>query len=316
MKVFAILLALMPVATAKCWSAESCPSQITTCGCVIDAPGEYRLAGPLTQSIIGATCLEVDATKVLLELGGNSIIGAFTQPSTATTALRMPPHRGCNATDAFEPGEPDIGIRLAARAENSVLVGGEAIISGFADCGVQIESAGAIVSGLKADGNGFGIELNHAHGVQLVAVEASNNLANGLSLTGASANQIDDLIADNNGDDGVMIYGQSSENRLSGFQTNSNGNGIEVTPYFCGSSASRLIGCLPHGGHGNVLIGGEANGNLGYGISMYEPGSSAIIDNTATMNGTFDLIDEASDCAHNLWFGNTFATSSPSACIH
>jgi len=49
---------------------------------------------------------------------------------------------------------------------------------------------------------------------------------------------------------------------------------------------------------------------------MDEPGSSAIIDNTATMNGTFDLFDAASDCAHNLWFGNTFTTSSPSACIH
>ena len=303
-------------------AAQSCPSQITSCGCVINAQGDYKVTATLNQPGFNnpqMACIEVDAANVRLDLGGNliSLTGAPSQSSPVPIAPDLEIPNACAPSGLTILGIlPDIGIQLTRRATNAIVIGGGATISGFTMYGIEVESSDAIISNLKADNNTYGIVLNDAHGVQLTNIEAGSNLLHGLSLIRSSGNQISGFAGNNNGDAGILIFGPSDANRITAFQANANGCGVVIEPTSCGSVRSVRIGCVPRGGHGNTLVGGAANGNLVYGISMEEPGSSAIIDNTATMNGAFDLIDQASDCAHNLWFGNTFTSASPAGCIN
>ena len=277
---------------------------------MIDAPGTYEVTAPLSRpTVITLSCLEIDAPKVRLNLDGNSIT------SGVSASANVQPD--CKPNIGIVIGSlPVIGIHLTRHADNAVIVGGGAMISGFGDSGIEIESSGAIISELKADANIVGIELNKAHGVQLTNIEASNNLGNGLSLIRSPDNQISAFTGNNNGGAGISIFGPSDANRVTAFQANSNKCGVDIAPSSCNGSTGSRSGCIPRGGRGNTLTGGTASGNAVYGISLEEPTSSAIVDNTATMNGTFDLMDEAANCAHNLWFGNTFTTASPASCIH
>jgi hypothetical protein len=313
----------MPLAIAtSSRAAQSCPSQITSCGCVIDAPGEYKVTATLNQPAFNYSqlaCIEVDAANVRLDLGGNliSLSGAPSQSSRVSIAPDPGIPNACAPSGLIIFGIlPDIGIQLTRRATNAIVIGGGATISGFTNYGVEVESSGAIISNLNANNNTYGIVLNQAHGVQLTNIQASNNLLHGLSLIRSSGNQISGFTGNNNGATGILIFGPSDANRVTAFQASSNGCGVVIEPTSCGTSRGVRIGCVSHGGDGNTMTSGTTNGNTIYGIWLMEPSRSVVVDNTATMNVTFDLIDEANDCTHNLWFGNTFATSSPSACIH
>ena len=284
------------VAIASWAHAASCPNQITTCGCVISSAGDYKVTSPLTHSPPGLFCLEVDAARVRLDLGGNSI------------ADSPPP-----------PGPPvvlDTGIHLTKRATKAIVVGGGATISGFLAAGIAIESSGAIVSDLKADTNGDGIDLTGAHDIQLVKIEANNNGGIGVSLVRSSDNQISNLSASSNAGVGIDISGISDTNRISDFQTNSNGDaGVVIARLTC-NRLGQGPGCHQRGGRGNYLAGGDASGNQ-FGIAIDDRTSATtIVGNTATMNAQADLKDGSANCDHNLWFGNTFTVASPSSCIH
>ncbi len=219
-------MVLMMVSSAP--AANSCPSQITSCGCVIRAAGSYTVVATLIQTTIGATCLEVDGPMVRLDLAGNSIVGASPlPPPTATT--------------------PDLGIHLTRKASNAIVVGGGATISGFATAGLEIDSSGAIISDLKAEKNGDGIELTKARGVQLTGVNASDNESNGLSLFRSSDNQLSDVTANGNSGAGILIYASSDANRVTTFQANSNGEGVQIAAVSCGATLAVLSACNPVG---------------------------------------------------------------------
>ena len=187
--------------------------------------------------------------------------------------------------------------------------------SGFATAGLEIDGSDAIISDLKAEKNGDGVRLTNAHEIQLTGVEANENESNGLSLFRSSENQLSDVTANGNSGAGILIFASSDGNRISSFQTNSDGEGVEIAAAGC-SSVNSGPGCSPPGGRHNTLIGGEANGNLFYGISLEVRTMTAVVDTSAAMNGVFDMRDAASNCASNLWFGNSFSTASPLGCIH
>jgi parallel beta-helix repeat protein len=291
----ALVVLIAPPARA----ATGCPNQITACGCVINTSGSYQVTTALTQSTVGEICLEVDASNVRLDLAGNSITGA---------TIARPPR-----------GKLDVGVFLARSATKAIVVGGGATISTFGTAGLEIESSGAIVSDLNADNDDDGIEMIGARGAQLIDLDASNNLANGLYLKRSSGNQISNLTANNNGDVGIFIFSSSDGNRITGFQTNSNSEGIQIIPTGCGEGPNSAYrqGCTPRGGQGNTISGGEANANQSDGIALeIGTNNTAVIGNTAEMNGNADLTDARPNCGKNLWFGNTFGVAMPSGCIH
>lgn len=292
-----LVTAILVTLASSARAASSCPNQIASCGCVIAAAGEYKVTDPLAHSQNGPFCLEIDVAGVRLDLGGNSITDS---PSPAP----------------LPPVALDTGIHLTKRAINAIVVGGGATIRGFLSAGIEIEGSGAIISDLKADNNNNGINLTGAHNVQLMKIDASDNSGIGLSLSHSSKNQISNITADGNASFGIFVFGRSDFNQISNFQANSNGTtGVTVTPFNCPSDVSGPA-CFQRGGRGNSLTGGDASGNL-FGIFLGDRTSATtVIGNNAAMNAQADLEDEASNCDHNVWFGNTFGVATPSSCIH
>ncbi len=291
---FAIVaIVLLTLRALSAHAGTGCPNQITSCGCVIGAAGDYKVIAPLNQSPGGSFCLEVDAPGVRLDLGSNSITGPPSSP---------PPSEVLN-----------VGIQLTKRAAKAIIVGGGATISSF-EVGVEIQGGGSFVSDVKADQNGEGIDLNSSD-VQLTQIDASNNRDNGLNLFSASENRISNLTANGNASAGIWVSNISDANRISSFQANSNGDvGVRISALVCGAAISGPP-CHQRGGRGNYLIGGDASGNQ-VGIFTEKGSMSTIIGNTATMNAQADLEDDSPNCDGDLWFGNTFTIASPSSCIH
>jgi parallel beta-helix repeat protein len=287
-----LALGLVLVTAAAARAASECPNQITACGCVIAAAGTYEVTAALTQSTVGATCLAVDAAGVRLNLGGNSMTGASSAPSTAETI--------------------DLGLHLTRKATNAIVIGGGATISNFATSGIEVDGNGAIISGVNTDRNEEeGIVLDGARGTQLIGVDASNNTSVGIFLDRASGNSLSDVTANNNGAVGIYLFDVSSSNRVADFEANSNGGeGVEVAPFSCPKFATGPA-CHRPGGRGNTIIGGEANGNTLYGISLETRTMSTVSGNSAATNGQDDLRDAATNCADNIWFANTFTSATP-----
>ena len=289
-------LALIFSIASSAHAATICSNQISSCGCIINAAGSYSVTAPLTQSTVGATCLAIDAANVRLNLNGNSVTGASNSPPMTQVV--------------------DVGIHVTRNGANALVVGGGATISKFATAGIEVEGSAAIVTSLTANNNGNGILLEKAHSVQLTSIDANHNASVGVFLDRASSNQLSGVTADSNGAVGIYLLGVSSTNRVSDFEANSNGGeGVEVTPLSCGDTRSVRLGCNPSGGRGNTIVGGVANSNTIYGISLEARTTNTVIDNSADMNGQDDLRDGATNCGHNIWFANTFATETPSGCI-
>ena len=72
MKLQGIAITLLALMASSAQAATSCPNEIAACGCVITAAGSYTVAANLNQTIIGATCIEVNAARVRLDLAGHS----------------------------------------------------------------------------------------------------------------------------------------------------------------------------------------------------------------------------------------------------
>jgi hypothetical protein len=279
-------------------SAASMPSdcvlQITSCGCAIRKPGEYHVIAALTESSKTEDCITIENVSVLY-LDGHRI----------TSTAPISDIQNSNA------------IRLSRRADRAVVVGGGAMITGFTNA-LLVEDLGANVSGFSATDNDEGLFVNFASDVTAYNFDVSGN-ASGIQILHSRRISLSNFTANDTTSDGIFMSGVS-DSQLTAFQASSSpGSGIYMEEGGCNYV---LTGCQDLNSQGNRIFGGTLLNNGFTGISLaYYTGLRAgtdrnqIIGNNLHGNFDGDLDEQNPNCAHNLWVGNTFDTSSEN-CVH
>jgi hypothetical protein len=263
-------------------SSPAIAADLSACG-VINKPGFYTVTQNLSAT---GDCLEIDAPRTIVFLDGHNFSG--------------------NGSGA--------GVKFSARARDSFLEGGNATISGFA---IGIED---YASNVRADN--FNANRNRTGGVLVRAAEssnfsnfqASNNGSYGVRLLGGANSVAESAQASSNGGYGIWLDGARGV-RIDNFDTEQNG----LAGVYIGCSADgpgKSCAGVNHAASSNQVYDGFADGNGPYGIAIDAGATSNIVTSVEAMNNkTADLLD-LSKCGSSAWFGNAFASASPSGCIN
>jgi len=259
-------------------------ADLSACGVVINKAGFYRVTQDLSAS--SGDCLDVNAAKTVIFLDGHSLTGSGA----------------------------GVGIKFSARAKNSFLEGANATISGFA-IGVQDYASYLRADNFNANSNRTGgVLVSGAEYSNLSNFQASSNGSYGVRFLTGSNNVAESAQASSNGGYGIWLDGASGV-RIDNFDTEHN------------TFAGVYIGCASNGpgtscadgkhlASSNEIYDGFADGNGPYGIAIDATASANIVTSVEAMNnGTADLLD-LNKCGSSSWFGNQFASASPSGCIN
>jgi parallel beta-helix repeat protein len=165
-------------------SDTSCPPTINSCGCVITAPGAYKvgLALDSTQGSTSANeCIGIGSSFVTLDVAKKTITGPGTQ----------------------SPGAIGIGVRR--NVKTFVLEGRGALITAW-DIGLSIQGRSGVIDNFNANSNETaGVELVKAKSNTLSNVTASSNQNYGIWLQQSGGNQLTNLKTQSNGNIGVYV---------------------------------------------------------------------------------------------------------------
>jgi hypothetical protein len=189
--------------------------------------------------------------------------------------------------------------------------------------GIVISGAGFLGSQIVSHHNGLNGMLFTSTAIGPVASDINvfqNNMA-GIKLNGIQGGLFDSITADGNSAFGVWLRGTTG---VSVFDFDASGNGLAGVYLGCPSTGpgglwdSSCTGIPPSRGNyvANLNSTSTANGSQTYGIGIYA-GSSAnrVVGIAASTNTKYDGYDGNSNCANNLWFNNSFATTNHS-CVH
>lgn len=165
-------------------AASVCPPTINSCGCVINAPGAYKVGLALTASQ-GLTptgeCIGIAASFVTLDVGKKAITGAGGSSPTG------------------------IGIHVRRVKGPVILEGRGAVISGF-DLGLLIESNNSVVDNFAVNSNGTaGLKVFKARLNTLSNITATSNLNYGVWLQHVGASELISPKTNTNGNIGIYI---------------------------------------------------------------------------------------------------------------
>jgi parallel beta-helix repeat protein len=257
------------------------PTLLSNCTTIV-TPGFYELETPIVTSGV-ISCIDIFSAGVTLSL-----------QSTITG-----------------DGTHGIGIHIEVGAAGTIIRGNAV---------KENPTAGAKVSG-------FNVGVRDDQGGSVIGdFQISNNHTSGLVMQGASADICDDLRVDNNGHDGIHVI-SSSRTRITFSEANSNG----VYGLWLDNSDHSVIDRLTASGNGTtnievgiplsdlpspanifdgVSIGGARFGVLIERASTGNTVTQSQIDANSTPDTTVDAEDNNHNCKKNLWFNNTFISSS------
>jgi hypothetical protein len=263
-------------------SSPAMAADINACG-VISRPGFYTVTQNLSAN---GDCIDIDAPKTIVFLGGHNLSG--------------------NGSGA--------GVKFSARAKNSFLEGGNATISGFA-IGVEDYASEVRADNFNANNNSTGgVLVSEAQSSNFSNFQASNNGSYGVHLLGGANSVAESAQASSNGGYGIWLDGASGV-RIDNFDTEQNAlAGVYIGCSLNGPGKS--CSGATHVASSNQVYDGFADGNGPYGIAIDANASSNIVTSVEAMNNkAADMLD-LSKCGSSSWFGNAFASASPSGCIN
>jgi hypothetical protein len=297
-------------------AAAACALTILSCGCTINAPGTYTLAGPSPMNSTG-TCIDITASNVTLT-GGQVLKGPGA--STATFGVHIEPSANKVFLTDLEVEDFGAGIRVDGRNTSTDLV----ITTG--------NNKGTVVNGANAMLLEQVSELDNIVGIQInpsatdfvgLVLEAVDAIGAGIKLNGVSGAFIDDVLAEGNGTFGIWLQ-SASNNDIDGFVSESNG------------VAGVYLGCNAAGPNGTACPSGVASSNGNTLIGSVYGSKNSVVSNTGTpLNQRFgmavglgnlhnhflaitgagnvdeDALDENPNCSNNRWFADTFTKSNP-----
>jgi len=268
--------------------------QVTACGTVINAPGDYQLANDLASC--SGNGVTISASNVNFDLAGFTITGISTVASCNTVVSQ-------------------IGINVTAASQ--VQIGG-GTVAGFVD-GIDLGASNSTVRGLTLANNCFfGLVVSNAADVLIEANTVTGTGTDGVLLLNADAAIMQSNRIANNGRFGVLIVSGSDQNTIrdNAFSANgaaAGGAGIGVvggtnTQIFRNVVSGNLQGIALFT-NGNAVEGNIASENQTVGISVSGVAANNRLEgNTATANSTNDLMDVNPICGTNIWQNNFFVT--------
>lgn len=178
------MLAMLTITAQPANAQTACTPTINACGCVISAPGAYKIGINLDASqglTASGSCIDVKSSYVTLDGGKKTITGSATSPPTGT------------------------GINIRKGARTVFIEGRGATITGW-DVGLLVQSSGGVVDNWVTNANGTaGVELNRATNTVLSNITASSNANYGIWLLASSLNDIVSAKTETNGNIGVYV---------------------------------------------------------------------------------------------------------------
>jgi parallel beta-helix repeat protein len=310
----AAVAVLLAAGTARAQLAprpRSCPLVITKCGCVIDSEDTYVAANQLLATHSGQICIEITASRAILNLKGNNVLGK--NDGTGT------------------------GIRIDREADHVVVEGGDktgdqATVSDW-NIGIEDDGNSAVVGLFAAvgaassndSGNNTGVFLKSVDRSVVTALNANGNQTIGILLSNSTRSTVFNFSANGNGQAGLKLDssdrntigpGGAESNDQYGIWLNfSSGNTIRDSN---GNQMNHDTGILLGGGSNrNRIVSGGAPENDQAGI-VIQRGST---DNTVSVthnqgNGSpnSDMVDLNFKCDNNVWYNNV--GNGNQSCIH
>jgi hypothetical protein len=294
-------------------SQSQVPTAITECGDITQA-GNYVVENDLVLLVAGQqdfgmdTCLTISASRVKIDMGGNSIGVACSDPFLCLPQFGVP---------------GGIGILVAAGSDSVSISNGavENYVYGIvADHDYYMSLANlalkAVVGVTLSD-----VSQSAVSGITYEGAGENEHSANGplLYVSGGSHNSLSNLSGDTGTDigivDAVQIIG-------------SNANSISQLNLENDSSCSNAELLLTGGSSFNLVIDNTLFDLCGSGIEVDAGGRLNLIvgNNVTTISppDVFAMLDGNPKCGSDFWFLNTFSnetnpslvSASPSSCIH
>ena len=278
-----LLLGLSAIAVIA-GAGPAMAADISACGTTISKPGFYQVTQDLTGS--GGDCIDVNAARTIVFLNGHNLTGAGS----------------------------GIGVRFSSRAKSSFLEGGNATISGFA---IGVEDDASYVHGDNFNANGNttgGLLVNVAQYSTFSNFQGSGNGSYGAHFLMGANNVGESAQASSNGSYGIWLDGARGD-RIDNFDTEQN------------AMAGVYIGCATNGpgtacsggnhlGSANQVYDGFADGDGPYGIAIDANATANLVTSVEAMNNKSSDMLDLSKCGSSSWFGNAFASATPSGCIN
>jgi parallel beta-helix repeat protein len=263
---------------------------VTTCGQVLEAPGNYHLTGNLGPC--EGVGVAINSSDVHLILSGFTISGSGCDPSTPSSALR--------------------GIFSDTSLENVHIEGGT--VRGFL-FGIFLGASNSRVNGMTVTDNCGGIIVAGPNDVIDTNVVAGNQ--SGIGLRGPS-NTVHSNHVSGSGTCGVCVWADGNTVRSNIVKDNA-GWGIVVSSGFPLTirgntiSSNAIIGnrdgiFLAPTAARSLLRNNTVHANTNTGVDVARGSRlNTITGNTARANGAADLSDGNNRCV-NWWRGNNFGT--------
>lgn len=286
-----------------CFAGDSAGFPVT-----IASAGSYRLTGNLTVSDVATTAIQVNVSKVSIDLGGFAISGPVSCTGEGSALVCLP---------AAGSG---IGI-LGSTATESVSVE-NGVVSGMGSTGVILNGRQARVHALRVIFNGSNGIITTGTGAIVSDSSALANGGSGMNFIGlaglvsgssAVANRGSGIIAATNA---AMVGNQSTNNGSSGFacgngcsisDCSARDNGTDGISFGSGAvvsgSASLANGSDGiHVGLGSLVQGNAVRSNVGFGISLSS--DSGYRENVVSGN-TLGTVTGGANLGNNLCNGLT-----------
>ena len=312
----------------------SCPLMITTCGCVITHPDTYIAVADLNATQSGQNCIEIAASKSILNLNGFKVFGMNDGTGIGVLIRRNTDHvivEGGNesSNDPAQNPSEDAPVTSATARQSEVSRwnigieddGNEAVIALFSAVGgvgllphghTPGNTVGGVllngvtrsfVGDLNADFNGqYGVLLQNSTGNTVANISADNNVETGLKLVSSNSTSIGPGAAVGNGKYGIWMQ-SSSSNRIH----DSNGNMMN-------GDTGILLGCASgpacpanDGSNRNAITNAGAPNNQVAGIQLGLGCLNNIVTvthNEGNQAQNSDMIDLNPNCGSNVWYNN------------
>ena len=336
----ALILSTISLHAQGAAPVNSCPTHITSCGCVINRADTYVVDNDLNASQSNApNCIEIAASHSILNLkgfvltGNGTGIGVLIRSSADHSVLA-----GGDEGASSSPGRIAGNMYEPASAQASVVMWNIAVEddADYALIGLFKNLGGTIFQ--QGEGNNIGLLLNNAHGTTATNFDASYNRVAGVvarnsmglnlsnfSATGSNPSgnvQPVGVMFDSTNDSAIATASMAANHMYGLWLARSSRNVvIDANGTSGNQDTGILIGCGSLQCTGsqrssdNKIANSGAPGNGKFGIVIQKHSSNNTISITHNDgNGNTDMVDENSHCDSNIWYNNT-GTSNQS-CIH
>jgi|SRR5579862_624035 len=323
--VWSILLLAAISTPAQQLAPNSCSTNITSCGCVIDRNATYSIGNDLNANQTNAqNCIEIAASYSKLNVNGKTITG-----------------NGRGIGIRIRPGATHVAIQGVASQhflvndDDPCASTGQGVIFGW-DIGIKDEGDYAViglfsqVGGSMGSNNTAGVYLNRVTGSAVNNINVCDNGVAGVIAKNSSGISVTNFTSNSNAQYGVW----SDSTNDSTFATSTVMNNGMYGYWFMGSSRDQLFnangiggastdtGVLfscggPHcsengndqGSNDNIVTNSGASGTSNVGILIQNHNHRNLIVNTSDSgNANFDVEDLNQNCDSNNWFNNAFGS--------